>query len=116
MQGAIEAFIVRSANKDRLGTVVKLNFHIAMKGQFQFAFRSIDADFPIGDLGFDSGWKRDWLFSDSRHDFRPFSTKTFLYQTVHSNSPPSRCDRAWRSLITPRLVLRTAMPRPSRTG
>src|SRR5439155_14795310 len=111
MQGTIEPFVVRPTHLDGLGAIVELDFHVTMKHQLQFAFRPLDPHLPFGDLSLDSGRKGDRLFADSRH-----STSTFLYQTVHSNSPPSRCDRACRSLMTPRLVLTMPMPRPSNPG
>ena len=44
------------------------------------------------------------------------SDPSVINQTVQINSPPSFCARARRSLITPLLVLNTAMPSPSRIG
>src|SRR5947208_3606532 len=62
-------------------------------------------------LDLDSGRDDHGLLADSRHGSLPFS-----HQTVQSSSPPSRWARAWRSLMTPLLVLMTLIPRPSSTG
>src|SRR5579875_297843 len=110
MQRARETFIIGTGNADDLGDLVHLDFDEPMIGELQLlAFRSFYRDLTVGDLDFDASGNGHRLFADARHNSPP-------YQTVHNNSPPSRWARALRSLMTPRLVLMTLMPKPSSTG
>src|SRR5262249_33899497 len=102
--------VVRPGNLDGLLGIIVLDPHVRVIAHLQLAFGSFHADLAIGDGNFDIGRVDNGLFANSRH--RGHSS----YHTVHNSSPPSRWLRAWRSLMTPRLVLRIEMPRPSRTG
>src|SRR5206468_3636650 len=90
--------------------VVVVDLHRRVRRELQLALGPLDADLAVVQLHLDVGRVDDGLFADAGHRFR------LHYQTVHSSSPPRCWARAWRSLITPLLVLRMAMPRPSSTG
>src|SRR5581483_4134777 len=78
------------------------------------AFRAFHADGPVRDLDLDVRREGHGLFADAGHGGK--TSSGFRYHTVHSSSPPRRLARAWRSLMTPLLVLTIAMPKPSSTG
>src|SRR5262249_20243394 len=111
VQGTVLPLVVGARDLDGLGLLIVLDAHVWMIGQFELAPGPPGPALAIGPLDLDAGRNGHRLLADSRHgDVLPF------YQTVQSSSPPSRSARARRSLMTPRLVLNTEIPRPSSTG
>src|SRR5207248_2138087 len=110
VQSTVLAFVVGPVDAQHLGGVIVLHLHVAVEGLFELALGALDPHLAIRHAHLDAGRDGHGLFADTGHGtFSP-------YQTVQSSSPPTFSARARRSLMTPRFVLRMAMPSPSSTG
>src|SRR5215218_7658051 len=70
--------------------------------------RTLHRDVVAVERHVDAARDHDWLLADSRH-------RVLRYQTWHRTSPPTRRWRASRSVMSPWLVERMAMPMPPST-
>jgi len=94
--------------------------HIGRERTCELAFGALHIDLAVLDVDGDALWDVHHALADARlaNAFDEASRLNSLlshHQTSQRSSPPTRCLRASRSVMTPRLVLRIDTPRPERT-
>src|SRR5215208_5560375 len=107
VQRAVGRLVRRTLDDHRVP--VQADLHLGVQGARELAARPLHLDRVAVDRDRDALGHRDGPPADTRHRWR------LPYQTRQRSSPPVRAWRACRSLISPRDVLRIAMPSPLRT-
>src|ERR1700722_13516614 len=108
----------RDYRRDQHRSAVDLGRDARRKRALEGALGALDLDGAVLHRRADALGQGDGALADARllEAFLKRSLRGHgAHQTSHSSSPPTRCLRASRSVMTPRLVLRMEIPMPEQT-